>query len=132
MSNIREVHPQEERLPAGLPFDVVDGAVANIDVYHSHALLWSAAGRVWSAYRPRRSSGRMLHHPCRSPCSPTHRTRRTAGLFVICLPEVRAEHLILDVSWRNTKLDQSTADLLHERNRSAQVIHRIVGQADLR
>jgi|APPan5920702963_1055757.scaffolds.fasta_scaffold636165_1 hypothetical protein len=39
MSNIREVHPQEERLPAGLPFDVVDGAVANIDVDRSRAFL---------------------------------------------------------------------------------------------
>src|SRR5215469_8642613 len=119
MSNIREVHPQEVRLPAGLPFDVVDGPVANIDVDRSRAFLGQRAGRVWSAYRPRRSAGRMLHHPCRSPCSPTHPTSRTAGLFVICLPEVRAEHLILDVPWRNTKLDQATADLLHERDRSA-------------
>jgi hypothetical protein len=35
-------------------------------------------------------------------------TSQTAGLVVICLPQVWAEHLILDVSWRNTTLDQRT------------------------
>jgi hypothetical protein len=55
-----------------------------------------------------------------------------AGLFVVCLPQVRAEDLVLDVPCGNTKPDQGAADPLHERDRSAQVIGRIVGQADLR
>src|SRR5215831_7841768 len=64
-------------------------------------------------------------------CFP-RRTSRTAGLFVVCLPQVRAEHLVLDVLWLNTKLDKCAADPVHERDRPAHVIHRVVGQADLR
>src|SRR5215467_12066902 len=45
MSNMREVHPQEERLAGlGPPFDVVDSAVGNIVVDRSHALLGQRAG----------------------------------------------------------------------------------------
>jgi len=45
MSNMREVCPQEERLAGlGLPFDVVDSAVGNIDVDRSRALLGQRAG----------------------------------------------------------------------------------------
>ena len=33
------------------------------------------------------------------------RTSRIVGLFKICLPQVRAEHFVLDVPGRNTKLN---------------------------
>src|SRR5215469_13506572 len=136
MSNMREVHPQEERLAAlGLPFDVVDSAVGNIVVDRS-LTLWSAPG-VADGLLTDPAEARV---ECRTipvgrlavQRSPTRRTSQTAGLIVICLPQVWAEHLVLDVPWPNTKLDQGAADLLHEGDRSAQVIHRIVRQADLR
>ena len=43
-----------------------------------------------------------------------------------------AEHLVLDVPGRHAALHQRATDFVHERHRAAQVIHRVIGQADLR
>src|SRR5215469_5246064 len=98
--------------------DVLGGAPGMASDVHRHAhpavaSLWSALG---SDVAPSLSSA----------------PHEADDLFEVCLPQVWAEHLVLDVPWWNTKFDQGVADPMHERDRSAQVIGRIVGQVDLR
>ena len=44
---------------------------------------------------------------------------QTVGLFVVCLPQVGAEDLVLNVPGRDAVLDQGAAYFVHERDRAA-------------
>src|SRR4051812_6236861 len=55
---------------------------------------------------------------------------RRAVLVQVGLPQVWPEHLVLDVLWCDTPFEQPAADGLHERQRTAEVVERIIGRLD--